>query len=197
MRGGGSLESFLAFNNEVLVREITNLPYPVIAAIGHDKDVPLLALAADKMVSTPTAAANLLNQSWQEAQLQLKEREREIFSLFSSVLMDLEYEMNNIFMSIRQKLESVLNAFKMMEYRIKQIIPKMLEARMNEIKNNIETMGRIIDQNDPRRNLKLGYCIAKREGRVIKKTSDAKVGEDVDLQVYDGIIITNVKKIKK
>ncbi len=197
MRGGGSLESFLAFNNEVLVREITSLPYPVIAAIGHDKDIPLLALAADKMVSTPTAAANLLNQSWQEAQLQLKEREREIFSLFSSALMDLEYEMNNISASIRQKLESVFNSFKMMEYRIKQTIPKTIEARMNEIKNNINAMERLITQNDPRRNLKLGYCIARGKGRVIKKISDAKIGEDVDLQVYDGIIITNVKKIKK
>lgn len=61
MRGGGSLESLQAFNNETLVREIASFPVPVIAGIGHDKDVPLLALAADCMVSTPTAVANLLN----------------------------------------------------------------------------------------------------------------------------------------
>ncbi|MDD3386812.1 MAG: exodeoxyribonuclease VII large subunit, partial [Candidatus Pacebacteria bacterium] len=46
MRGGGSLESFLAFNNEMLIREVVDLPFPVIAAIGHDKDIPLLSLVA-------------------------------------------------------------------------------------------------------------------------------------------------------
>ena len=62
MRGGGSLESMLAFNNELLVREVAGFPVPVIAAIGHDKDVPLMSLAADLAVSTPTAAANRLTE---------------------------------------------------------------------------------------------------------------------------------------
>ena len=60
IRGGGSLESLQAFNNEALVREVIDFPVPVIAGIGHDQDVPLMALAADYMTSTPTAAAHLL-----------------------------------------------------------------------------------------------------------------------------------------
>jgi exodeoxyribonuclease VII large subunit len=48
MRGGGSLESFLAFNNVTLIKEVANLSFPVIVAIGHDKDVPLLAYQLSK-----------------------------------------------------------------------------------------------------------------------------------------------------
>ncbi len=65
IRGGGSLESLQAFNNEALVRAIVDFPVPVVAGIGHDQDVPLVALAADYMSSTPTATAHLINRSWE------------------------------------------------------------------------------------------------------------------------------------
>lgn len=66
IRGGGSLESLQAFNNETLVRKIKELPFAVICGVGHERDVSLAALASDVMVSTPTAAAQRLNQIWEE-----------------------------------------------------------------------------------------------------------------------------------
>lgn len=197
MRGGGSLESFLAFNNETLIREVSGLPFPVIAAIGHDKDVPLLALAADKMVSTPTAAANLLNQSWQEAELELKSAEREIFNCFSSSLRSLEYKTDSLFLKIRDKLEKVISLFKMIEFRIKNVIPRMLENKIERMKDKLENIEKIINQNDPERNLKLGYCIAASKGGVVKNIDDVKVDDAIDLKVFNGIINTQVKKIQK
>ena len=197
MRGGGSLESFLAFNNEVLIREIASLPFPVIAAIGHDKDVPLLSLVADQMVSTPTAAANLLNQSWQEAELELKSMEREVFNSFSSALRNLEYKTNNLFLKIKDKLEKVISLFKMIEFRIKSVIPKILENEIKKIGNKLESIEKIINQNDPERNLKLGYCIATSKKGIIKNINEIVINDIIDLKVYNGIINTQVKKIQK
>ncbi|MFZ3054484.1 MAG: exodeoxyribonuclease VII large subunit [Minisyncoccales bacterium] len=197
MRGGGSLESFLAFNNEVLIREVAGLPFPVIAAIGHDKDVPLLALMADKMVSTPTAAANLLNQSWLEAELELKRKEREVFSYFSSLLSDTEYSFNNLFLTIKGKLERIFASFRMIEYKIKTIVPKILENEIKKAKEKMESMEKVIMNNDPERNLKLGYCIAQNKKGIIKNIKDVELDEIVDLKVFDGIINTQVKKIQK
>ena len=241
MRGGGSLESFLAFNNETLIREISNLPFPVIAAIGHDKDVPLLSLAADKMVSTPSIAASLLNQSWQEAELKLRTVEREIFNSFFSDLRNLEYKTNSLFLEIKEmlnqtcqkaevkiqfiareifsnfesdlnsverktdslflkikdKLEKVISLFKMLEFRIKSVIPKILESEIKKMGNEIENIERIINQNNPERNLKLGYCIATNKKGVIKSIDNVAVEDIIDLKVYNGVINTQVKKIQK
>jgi len=197
MRGGGSLESFLAFNNEMLIREVSDLPFPVIAAIGHDKDVPLLALMADKMVSTPSMAANLLNQSWMEAESELKNKEREIINSFSYALKDLEYKTDGLFLKIRNRLEKVISGFKMIEYRIKTVIPKILEGEMRKIREKIQNIEKTIYHNDPERNLKLGYCIATNEKGIIKKINDVKVEDIVNLKVFDGIINTQVKKIQK
>lgn len=197
MRGGGSLESFLAFNKEVLIRETAELPFPVIAALGHDKDVPLLALAADKMVSTPTAAANLLNQSWIEAEMELKIKEREIFECFSSSLKDIKSSVENLFLKIKDKLEGIFSSFKMTEYKIKTVIPRLLENEIGKVKEKLESMERVIANNDPERNLKLGYCIASGKKGIIKNIKDVKLEDVVDLKVFDGTINTQVKKINK
>lgn len=56
-RGGGSLEDLLPFSNETLLRAVADCRTPVVSAIGHEVDSPLLDLVADVRASTPTDAA--------------------------------------------------------------------------------------------------------------------------------------------
>lgn len=56
-RGGGSIEDLLPFSDEDLIRAAAATATPVISAIGHEQDVPLLDLVADVRASTPTDAA--------------------------------------------------------------------------------------------------------------------------------------------
>ncbi len=59
-RGGGSVEDLLPFSDETLVRAVHLARTPVVSAIGHEPDQPLLDLVADVRASTPTDAAKLV-----------------------------------------------------------------------------------------------------------------------------------------
>ena len=56
-RGGGSMEDLLPFSDETLVRAVSRATTPVVSAIGHEPDVPLLDYVADLRAATPTDAA--------------------------------------------------------------------------------------------------------------------------------------------
>jgi exodeoxyribonuclease VII large subunit len=70
-RGGGSVEDLLPFSNETLVRAVAAVFTPVVSAIGHETDRPLLDLVADVAASTPTDAAKRIVPDLEEEQRQV------------------------------------------------------------------------------------------------------------------------------
>ncbi len=67
-RGGGSVEDLLPFSNEALVRAVAACRTPVVSAIGHEQDAPLIDFVADLRASTPTDAAKRVVPSLREQQ---------------------------------------------------------------------------------------------------------------------------------
>lgn len=218
IRGGGSLESLLAFNNETLVREISNFPVPTIAGIGHDKDVPLLSLAADKMVSTPTAAANLLNLCWEKTKTDIENRYKSILFNYQTLFFKKQSKIKDIEINLSGGFKKILNEYKRIElnienslFRIKSDIENKKQA-LKSTKENIfnsyllqilkkkeyaELIQKLIFSFDPNNNLKLGYCIARKDGKLIKEAEDFKADDIFDLQIKNGIITSKVNKITK
>lgn len=66
VRGGGSFEDLMPFNDESLARTIAGMPVPVVTGIGHEPDTSIADMVADVRASTPTAAAESVAPSVQE-----------------------------------------------------------------------------------------------------------------------------------
>ncbi|MEI6843071.1 MAG: exodeoxyribonuclease VII large subunit [bacterium] len=213
MRGGGSLESFLAFNNETLIRAVANFPVPVLTGIGHDKDIPLVSMVSDKNVSTPTAVANLLNSSWSEAIAKVRLAEEKIFSQFQSGLRDNQYMIENSHLTIEKSFSSLLDVFKNAEKTMIHAVVKiesqisrlsdMISRGIKDIVRGFETIqagtrdllvqsGKTIQMASPERQLSRGYSIVKTNGKVVRNVEDAPSGSKLDVMVSDGTIETKV-----
>ena len=174
IRGGGSLESLQAFNNEMIVREVVDFPVPVIAGIGHDQDVPLMALAADYMTSTPTAAAHLLGRSWEEAYIKV----REFAGLLNRFPLGIQETKNRL----TRTWTAVANDFAM---------------ALADGKRVVELAELAVRHNDPSRQLALGYSIARRDGKIVRSVKGLRTGDAITLQVSDGTVATEVADGRK
>ena len=216
MRGGGSLESLQAFNNEVLVRKIADFRVPVICGIGHDKDVPLASMVADKAVSTPTAVTKILDETWDGAlsdvNLFAKEITYNYQRLLGSAKLSLEELSNKLlgqFNIILKKFEKLklrlINAVANASYNLKDTrktlmflsdslvknLERLFEAK-NSFLSNAEKQLKIFD---PICQLKLGYSIVYSNKKIIKSIKQVTVGENIDIQVSDGKISSKVNDI--
>ena len=217
MRGGGSFESLQAFNNEVLVREVANFSVPVIAAIGHDKDVPLVSMVADLGVSTPSIAATTICQSWKEAILFIERRERQIIDRYKQSLEGVKDSISKFTETVKEYSNSIINKYTDIKNCLVVSMQNFKNSLMNirnnldlskqnlfiDFKNlllkanqNLRNSENIISANNPERHLKLGYSIAKINDRIVKSVEDVSVGDSMDLLVYDGEIISEIKNKK-
>ena len=188
MRGGGSLESFLAFNNEALVRKVASFPAPVLTGIGHDKDLPLLSMISDKNVSTPTAVANLLNSSWDEALSIVNLGEERIFSKFESLLRDKMFFIENSVVRMESGIKMVGNSIEVYSKEIFQGFTNLLQNTADFLSQSKKT----IELLNPERQLSQGYSIIKKGGKVLRSVKNVKEGDKLDILVSDGIINSQV-----
>lgn len=219
MRGGGSLEDLQAFNTETVVRAVFASNIPVIAAIGHDTDVPLVCLAADTYTSTPTAAAVRINHSWSRVveavpdlthqliynyEAWLDETLRRLYRSSDSLMAKL----GNIFEKakyITLKIESKVGEYITWVDRqngfLNQIFDRItvaVERQITSHRNTMQSAEVLLESNNPERNLKLGYSILRtKDGKIIKKVEQVRASDSIYARLGDGSFeayITNIQE---
>ena len=217
IRGGGSLESLQAFNNEMLVREIANSKIPVIAGIGHEKDITLATLVADAGVSTPTAASRLVRQSWEDGAERVLRAEHVLRSRTGDLVAGLREALGRMDAAL-------LEHFQTMKERIRTIVERFLAKRealaygfrhgyesIDVLGNGLrkgkatmlaaaaETVARIeilLKQFDPNRALNLGYSLVRLgNGAILRKSKDARIGDMIDVRLSEGGIEAEITSI--
>lgn len=164
-RGGGSVEDLLPFSNETLLRAVAACTTPVVSAIGHEQDTPLLDLVADLRASTPTDAAKRIVPSWTEQQeivQGLRRRGRRTLELL------LEREGTRISDS---------------RARIRARIQQAIDARTSDI-GHLSARVRALS---PAATLDRGYAIVLDEnGHVVHRANQVPDGTLVQIRLAEG-----------
>ena len=176
-RGGGSFQDLLPFSDERLVRAAAALSKPLVSAIGHENDSPLLDLVADLRASTPTDAAKRVVPDVVEERKNLKlMRERAWYRVSSYVDAQLQ-----LITSIRTRpvlaspfgfIDAQQEQLTMLTRRIREIFDYRLKVSVSEIKELRASASAL----SPKLTLERGYSVLMDDkgNRVSKLKKDSK-----------------------
>ena len=187
-RGGGSFEDLLPFSDESLVRLAANCQTPIVSAIGHEKDSPLLDLVADYRASTPTdAAKRVVPDIEQEISDINKIRDR----IYRRLLSSIEYELNQI-AQLRNRpvmkdpgvmIKVRKDDLSALRDRSHRGFKALLDIEKKEIKGVIAHLRSL----SPQSTMDRGYAVVQSDdGKIVRDATKLKAGSVLRIRAAKG-----------
>jgi exodeoxyribonuclease VII large subunit len=193
-RGGGSVEDLLPFSDEQLIRAVAACATPVVSAIGHEPDSPLLDLVADLRASTPTdAAKRIVPDVREELDRVAQARQR----LWGAVTRLLERE-GQALAGFRSR--PVLAApYGMLDQRAQDVATlrdrafRSVDTRVaRDVEVLAQTLARVRALS-PLATLERGYAVVQRaDGAVVRKPDEVEVGDPLTVRLAGGALDATV-----
>ena len=189
-RGGGSFEDLLPFSDESLVRLAAEAQTPIVSAIGHEKDSPLLDLVADYRASTPTDAGKKVVPDVLEESTKIRNLQDRALRHLSNFL-DFElHRLENIrsrpifkdpttLVTLRAEVIDGLQsrATRSMNNRV-----ALAQEELTTLRTQVRTLS-------PQATLDRGYAVVlTQSGSIVRKASTLKVGEKIAIRVAQGVV---------
>lgn len=195
-RGGGSFEDLFPFNHPDVVRAIAACPVPVISAIGHEVDVTLADLAADMRAPTPSAAAELVVPDRNVLALRLQELRVRMDSMLLGRVAWAKEEITGLRDRLRpQRFLRRLDERKSATVDLADRLERGLSTRLERDRLLLAELRAALVGRSPRAVLARGYCVAEKDGRIVRGTGDIKKEDLLKLRFYDGSSEVTVERV--
>jgi len=189
-RGGGAVEDLLPFSDEALIRAVHRARTPVVSAIGHEPDTPILDLVADVRASTPTDAAKLVVPDVAEELeriTRLRERGRTVLTAWLAQQMhSLEsVRARPVLADPRSGLTDRANEVGELSARARRCLTHQLDRAHNDLTHQLARVRSL----SPLATLERGYAVLQdNEGHVVTSTVQTSPKQDLQVRVRDGRI---------
>jgi exodeoxyribonuclease VII large subunit len=196
-RGGGSVEDLLPFSDEALIRVVAKLGTPVVSAIGHEPDTPILDLVADLRVSTPTDAAKQVVPDVIDEQARVRQVRDRGRRVLSGVL---AHEAAGL-AALRSRpalatpeciVEERRTEVAVLRDRARRSLVHRLDRAADEISSHLSHVRAC----SPLSTLRRGYAVVQTEGgEVVTSSEDVHVDQRLSVRVAAGAFDVAVRSI--
>jgi exodeoxyribonuclease VII large subunit len=187
-RGGGSFEDLLAFSDESLVRLAANCQTPIVSAIGHEKDAPLLDLVADWRASTPTDAGKKVVPDMDEELTKIANL-RERAKRYVQGRIDFEISKIQGFMdrpSMKEPLTMISSRLEIIT-NLRARSFRSTNSRLWLATEEIASFTSQVRTLSPQATLERGYSVVqKADGRVVRNASELTKGDRLRIRLAKG-----------
>ena len=195
IRGGGAVTDLNCFNSYRLASHIAQFPLPVITGIGHDKDVSVADMVAHTSLKTPTAVAVWLNDRMAEVEGALEYAAVQLHDLFTSVTREIELRLERSANQLHSLAERVAER---QQERLKTARESLQSGVFDALRRQqarLESFAEIADSRSPKQILRLGFAIARVDGRAVKSVQQLTAGEVMTVELADGTVDATISNV--
>ncbi len=187
-RGGGSIEDLLPFSDEALIRAVHQTRTPVVSAIGHEPDSPLLDLVADIRAATPTDAAKLVVPDVRDELdrvTAMRDRGRGFLTAWLAREVQALATMRTrpVLADPRGGLADRSRAVQDHQDRARRALGHQLDRATDALDHHLARVRSL----SPMATMQRGYAVLQDgDGRVLTSVADVSAGQSLDVRVLDG-----------
>jgi len=197
-RGGGSLEDLLPFSDEGLVRAVFACRTPVVSAIGHENDNPILDLVADQRASTPTDAAKQVVPDVAEELARIAATRDRLRHIITSAIARHQERLAAI--RSRPVLRDPSGTFDLHRDQISGLENRATRAIRATLQQESTAIGHHLDRvraMSPKATLERGYTIlVGPDGHAVISIAELDEGDDLLAHLMDGQVVLEVRETR-
>lgn len=186
IRGGGATTDMACFDSYDLAYNCAQFPLPIIAGIGHQRDLSIVDMVAHTSVKTPTAAAELLIDKMSIAREQMTDAYTAIYQLLSRRGQQQQQLMTQSGWRIRHALQNKTSLKKIQLEKHKSRLSTAIKLIINNQQNKLTLLDKSIERHSPAFLLQYGYTITTINGKKITSVKEIKSGNKVHTYLSDG-----------
>ena len=175
IRGGGSTGDLECYNSYLLAFAVTQFPLPVLTGIGHDKDTSVTDMVAHTPLKTPTAVAAWIDKRAAD---------------FDGALEYCAISLRDI---CRQATHSAALRLEQFSADVRHLAERTLQSE----KQRLDGIANVVANFAPERIFRLGYAIARKDGRAMQSVEDVSIGDTISISLANGEIESKITKITK
>ncbi len=197
-RGGGSLEDLWAFNEEVVARAIFDCLIPVISAVGHEIDVSISDLVADRRALTPSEAAELVVPHSEEVRAELDGLRTRLTQALQGKASRARWQLESLanrraFTHPRERLHDQTR-------RLDEFAERAVRAwrqRVNSARQQVQSLAAHMDALSPLQVLERGFTLTFRAGQrtPLKQAAQLRAGDRIDTFFQQGQVTSEVVSV--
>ncbi|MCL4114551.1 UNVERIFIED_CONTAM: hypothetical protein GTU68_061254 [Idotea baltica] len=196
-RGGGSLEDLWAFNEEVVARAIFNCKVPVVSAVGHEVDVSIADLVADRRALTPSEAAELVVPDRHTVRSHLDS----VSARLKNSLVGKAYQSRAILDSLSNR-RVLTHPMEMLQERSRTLdsygdsLERSIRQSVANGSNKVAQLVASLEALSPLKVLGRGYSLtqAGKSNDLVRSVDDVTQGQTIRTVVNDGTIESTVQQ---
>ncbi|WP_300698098.1 exodeoxyribonuclease VII large subunit [Bacteroides sp.] len=179
IRGGGATSDLSGFDTYLLAASCAQFPLPIITGIGHERDDTVLDSVAHTRVKTPTAAAEFLIESMNDAADELEllaaRLQESVRNLLSQEQRKLVAYKNRIPSSAYRRISSA----KLTLLTAKKDIAQVVTSSLSRHRHRLELLQQRLVDASPEKQLARGYSITLKDGKVVKNAKELQADDEI------------------